>query len=754
MIARMTGKKTTWLLVAFALAALWVGAPAQAAAPASNSPASDTSAANAAAGVAGQPVATEDLKTLLSTIENPAEREKLAANLRAMIAARQQSEPAGTGDQLFAALSGWVNEASQQITDAAAAIVNVPELFRWIGREVSNPDARANIGRVALNLLIVIGLGLVAHAGMKAVLTRPRRAAETMGASPGAMRWIMRFAHVGLDLAPVIAFAAVAFAVLPFTNPDETTNAVAIAFVNAVVLVRAILVAVGAIVAPDAAALRLLPVGDESANYIVLWVRRLVGTAVYGFFAAEAAFALGLHRRGFAAVLNCLGLAISLMLVILILQNRRFLSEHIRGHTPAPGPNVKAGALDSLRAVLADIWHVLAILYIVALYIVWALRVPGGFEFVLTASLLTVAIVIGARFAAVVVDRGVARGFSIRDDVKQRFPSLEARANRYVPVLNIVAKTVIYGVAGLSLLQVWGVESLSWFASGLGREVLGTAAGIGVVLLVAAVVWESTTIYIEEYLSRTESDFDSYEHYARVRTLLPLFRKVLFMILVAVVGLVVLAQLGINVAPLLAGAGVIGLAVGFGAQKLVQDILNGLFVFLEAAVAVGDVVELGGHAGVVEAMSMRSIRLRDIEGNVHTIPYSAVSAVLNRTKGFSYYVFDLSIPYVEDVDRIIEVLKEVGTQLRGDKSLGPLILDALEVLGLDRFAETTVIVKGRIKTLPGKQWLVGREFNRRIKRRFQELKIVVPAAPQPIVVTLTQPGTPDMKVQQTEGGKA
>lgn len=173
---------------------------------------------------------------------------------------------------------------------------------------------------------------------------------------------------------------------------------------------------------------------------------------------------------------------------------------------------------------------------------------------------------------------------------------------------------------------------------------------------------------------------------------------------------------------------------------MVQDIFNGLFVFLEAAVAVGDVVELGGHAGVVELMSMRSIKLRDDEGAVHTIPFSAVTAVLNRTKGYAYYVFNISIGYKEDLDRVIVAIKEVGAAMQAEKSLSAYILEPLEVIGLDKFAQTAVVIKGRLKTLPGKQWLVGRDFNRRLKRRFDELGIEMPFPQQQIVVRLAQPG--------------
>jgi len=677
-----------------------------------------------AAAPAGDEVTVQDLESLLSTIENPAEREKLAAQLRAMIAARKQAKPEA-GPTFFESLSDTVDKASQQITNAAQVMVNVPVLFGWLERQASDPQARAAVGELAAKLLLVIGLAWFGQRGAMLLLRRPRRAVEALATQGRLMRWGMGLAHAALDIAPVIVFAAIAYSALPFTNPDAATRAVAIAVVNAAILLRLILVVTAALLSPDAAALRILPAGDETAHYAYIWVRRLAGTAVYGYFAAEAALALGLRIGGFHAILNVLGLAIALMLVILILQNRRLVADRIRGRR-APREAGKAGALESLRSLAADTWHLVAILYLAALYFVWALRLPGGFQFVLTASLLTLAIAVAARLAAAVLDGAIERGFSVRDDIKERFPSLEDRANRYLPILKAMVKFLIYGFAVLGLLQVWGLESLTWLTTGTGRDIAGTAAGIAVVLMIAALVWEGATLYMESYLTRTATDPQSAEHHARVQTLLPLFRKVVFIVLAAIVGLIILAQVGINIAPLLAGAGIVGLAVGFGAQKLVQDVLNGLFIYLEAAVAIGDVIELDKHTGVVEAMSFRSIRLRDLEGNVHTIPFSSVTTVMNYTKGFSYHLFDMGVAYGEDVDRVIKVLKEIGAEMQNDKNFGLYILDEMEMLGLDKFGDSAIVIKGRIKTMPARQWKVGREFNRRVKNRFDELGIEIP----------------------------
>jgi len=172
--------------------------------------------------------------------------------------------------------------------------------------------------------------------------------------------------------------------------------------------------------------------------------------------------------------------------------------------------------------------------------------------------------------------------------------------------------------------------------------------------------------------------------------------------------------------------GVFGVAIGFGSQKLVQDIITGVFILLGDMMSVGDVVKLGDRAGLVEAISIRNVRLRDLSGTVHTIPFSSISSVSNLTKDFSYYVFDIGVAYREDVDQVMDVLKEIGDQLQQDPNVGPLILAPLEVLGVDSFGDSAVVVKARIKTVPIQQWTVGRAFNRRIKQRFDELGIEIP----------------------------
>ena len=303
---------------------------------------------------------------------------------------------------------------------------------------------------------------------------------------------------------------------------------------------------------------------------------------------------------------------------------------------------------------------------------------------------------------------------------------LRRRAVAYIPVVGTVLRLVVFIVAVLVLLEVWSVGVLAWMERPWGQRMLGALLSIGLVLAFAAVVWELASTAIERYLHRSGRDGSAVQHSARIRTLLPLLRKALFVFLSIMVVMITLSELGIDIAPLLAGAGVIGLAIGFGAQKLVQDVITGVFMLVEDALAVGDVVNVAGLGGVVEDMSIRSIRLRDAAGSVHTVPFSSVSTVTNLTKDFSYYVIDINVAYRENTDEVTEICRR---DRRGDArrpALRPDILEPLEVMGVDQFLESAVLVKARIKTRPSRQWAVGREFNGRLKRRFDEQQIEMP----------------------------
>jgi small-conductance mechanosensitive channel len=221
----------------------------------------------------------------------------------------------------------------------------------------------------------------------------------------------------------------------------------------------------------------------------------------------------------------------------------------------------------------------------------------------------------------------------------------------------------------------------------------------------------------EELASETEK---------RAETLVRLLRRGAGIMLWIVGGLVVLRELGVEIGPVLASAGIAGLAVGFGAQNLVRDVISGFFLILENQVRVGDVAVVNGTGGLVEAVNFRTIVLRDLSGVVHVFPNGEVKTLANLTREWSAYVFDIGIAYKEDVDQVMELMRKVGAELRQDEHFGPMMMDDVEIFGVDDFADSAVIIKGRLRTKPIQQWDVGREYRRRLKHAFDEAGIEIP----------------------------
>ena len=697
-------------------------------------------AQEAASPAAEQGLSAGQAGDLVSTLENEAERQKLIDSLKALAAAREAQQaaeepaPATLGAKALAALSERTSSLGDNLGEAAAILFDLPDVLLAVYEEGKDPAARARWLEILLKLAAILVAALLAEWLVRRMLRRPRRAVEGRDGDAFPVRLAFLLLRTFLDILPIAAFAAAAYGVLPLTEPHPVTRLIVLAVVNANVLARVVKALARMLFTPKVSGLRLLPIGDETANYLFLWVRRLSAVSIYGYFFTEAALLIGLPYGAYAVLLRALGLLVATMLAIFILQNRVAVGTWLRGPQEAA-----AGAAGTLRRRLADIWHAVAILYVYGVYAVWALDIAGGFVFLLRATLLSILVLALAWLLVRAIRHGIERGFRLSDELRQQFPGLEQRANRYLALLQRVLRAAVYIVAGLLLLQVWGFDVSAWVSGETGRSILGRLFTIFLIFLGALIFWEVVSTLVERYLEE-RGRAEGAESGARLRTLLPLLRNAVRVILVVMVALTILSELGINIAPLLAGAGVVGLAVGFGAQSLVKDVITGVFILLEDSVAVGDVATVGGHTGVVEGLTIRTIRLRDLSGNVHIVPFGEVTTVLNMTKEFSYAVMDVGIAYREDVDKVIEVLKEVGADLQDDPDYRDLILEPLEVLGLDSFGDSAVNIRIRFKTRPVKQWMVRREYNRRMKRRFDELDIEIPFPHQTIYFGVDKEG--------------
>ena len=669
-------------------------------------------------------VTVQELEDLAAVLEDEAAREQLLSRIRALIATEkttQEKPPAeSTGARLITALSENVRKTSRQLAAAADALRDVPVVFASIRGQAADPKIRQRWFDLIIKVALILLAGGVAERLVRFLLRRARRTLEEReDADTLWVRLPLLAASTVLNLVPIAAFAAAAYAVAPVLRPTPQVHVVALTLINPYLIVRCVLVVVRMLLAPAAKNLRILPLTDITANYLFIWARRLVGISVFGFFFAEAALLLGLPAGGYRGLLRLLGLVITGLVVVFLLQNRATVAAWIRGDD-------KPERAGRLRGQFADVWHVLAVIYAAAVFGVWALGIEGGFQYLLRATAVTAVVLVTARLIMTGLDHLMERGFAIRQELRSRFPTLEERANRYFPTMRLMLRWTVGLIAALTLLEIWGVDALRWLDTPLGKQMAASAFTIIAVVVLALAFWEAGNIGVERYLCQTDSEGDVVERSARIRTLLPLFRKVVFTVLAVMVSLIVLSEMGINIGPLLAGAGVVGLAVGFGAQTLVKDVITGLFILVEDTIAVGDYVEVGGHEGTVESLSIRTIRLRDPAGSVHTVPFSDVGTVLNYTRDFSNVVLNIGIAYRENVDEVMKVIVNLGREMAEDQALAPDIITPLEVQGLQSLDDSAVVIRARIRVSAGTQWGMKREFNRRLKNRFDELGIEIP----------------------------
>ncbi|MBM4350826.1 MAG: mechanosensitive ion channel family protein [Deltaproteobacteria bacterium] len=267
-------------------------------------------------------------------------------------------------------------------------------------------------------------------------------------------------------------------------------------------------------------------------------------------------------------------------------------------------------------------------------------------------------------------------------------------------------------------------ETLKTLASWL------TTSGIKIVgILIALIILSQMSRWIARWMEKFVYEKDpllASEAKKRAQTLGNILRHAFLIIITFVAVLMILGELGIQLGPLLATAGIGALAIGFGAQSLVKDVISGFFIILENQYRIGDVIEVAGVSGLVESVSLRKTVLRDLQGKVHTIPNGEIKVVSNLSKEWSRSVLDLGISYREDIDQVIDLLIRIGKEMESEESLKSAILEPLQILGVEKFDESQMVIRMMVKTAPLKQWEVGRELRRRIKIRFDEKGIQLP----------------------------
>ncbi|MGT2453206.1 mechanosensitive ion channel family protein [Cupriavidus basilensis] len=414
-----------------------------------------------------------------------------------------------------------------------------------------------------------------------------------------------------------------------------------------------------------------------------------------------------------ALISTVANIAAALLIGCFTLRFRRQIGQII-SNRPLAFRQEHPAVMDLLRLV-GSTWH-LPVLAVVVASVAGTVLATGHADIFLRRTVGSVALFVAALLLTLITGRSpkaAHRAPRFRD--RQRSVYL-ARFGRFaVALVRVVIWFAYFELAS----RIWGISLLSLIESTPVAKRIGEAVfSVTSTVLLSWLLWLLIDTAITQTL--TPAYGRGQEPSLRAKTILPLVRNALFVALLVITLIVVLANLGVNVTPLLAGAGVVGLAIGFGAQSLVQDLITGLFIVVEDSIAIGDSVELPDHAGTVEAMTIRTVKLRDGKGALHVLPYSQIKAIKNMSRGYAYAVFNIGVAYGSDLDRAIELIRETGNEVARDFRYARNLLSGLDILGLDRFDPGGSVVLAQFKTRPLTQAEITRAFNLRLKRKFDQ----------------------------------
>ncbi|MEN3167379.1 mechanosensitive ion channel domain-containing protein [Gluconobacter sp. OJB] len=523
--------------------------------------------------------------------------------------------------------------------------------------------------------------------------------------------------HFALKAIPVLAFLAVAYLAVLILPWSAKTDNVIMTLANCYAAARILYLFVETGFAPRSPTIRLLPATDATAFLLTRWWNVLVAAPAIVFCLSTLGGQFNLSPRGTNAMIRGVILIEHILIAVFIWRIRHLVSRALQ---PRAVPNT---AMWTFIVAVTRLWWVPAMFLDASLWIVWAAHLPGGYRWILDTTGITIGILVASRLIAVLAYGLQDRFFRINPVLTERFPDIQKRADRYYPFARRILTGAILFLTLIAMTEAWGLPTFGFFMkNAVGRHLLDAVLTMLVALSIAVTIWEIINAFLSQQLTRFENS-DQFARATRLRTVLPIIRTVLLAIIIIIVAVTTLSQIGINVTPLLTGAGIMGAAIAFGSQSLVKDFITGFFMLVEDAIQVGDWVTTGGVSGTVENLSIRTVKVRDINGDLHIIPFSSVSSIANTARGYNQVIVKQQLDLSEDLPRVTAIMTKTLKEMRDDPVFGPMILSDYNDLGVDNSDSGGATLLGSFRTTPMMKWKVKREFYRRITNQLAAASI-------------------------------
>jgi small-conductance mechanosensitive channel len=498
---------------------------------------------------------------------------------------------------------------------------------------------------------------------------------------------------------------------------------------------RVLIFLAGHVLSPAKPGLRLVPMANEDATFLYRWFFRITLVAALIAGASIIVQNMRISEELYLLLYSAAGLSVFLLFIIMIWQSRQRVAQAIC-RDAAGGTCVES----SLRTGFAKSWHIFAILYVIFVGFFWqisALIAGKGKIIKLIASLFVIPLFIGIdqwgqrllKAASGELPETIDLSGDDKPDTDGEVtadpePQVDKKApmGQYAPFAKRLFRIVLVVALFFVVLRLWGIDI------SITRVLSSTVLSIIVALLLGLVLWEYSKALIDRKLHEElpEDDEEMEEGGAggtRKGTLLLLLRKFVLVVLVVIVSMIVLSEMGIDIGPMIAGAGIVGLAIGFGAQTLVKDIISGVFFLIDDAFRIGDYVETSGQRGTVEHISIRSMRLRHHRGPVITVPFGDMNTVTNYSRDYHIMKLNIRVRYDTDVDKVRKIIKKINMEIQQDEILAAGLLDKIKSQGVREMDDSAMIMRIKFKTVPGQQFIVRKEVYKRVQEAFREAGI-------------------------------
>ncbi len=678
----------------------------------------------------------EGLEPLIKTLENAEMREALIMKIKALqgLQEKKSEAPKGFLDSAIFAITQQSMIVTEALVSMGPAVEKIPLQFIMFFEKFSTHHLKGVLSSIIL-LGLAILIGFLFEKGCRILFTEIRKKSTHGVATSVVSQHAFLLTHIFAHLIPIFVFYVVSvsfiYSALIFFRQGSLVQMQAISdglgiavlhILLSIFVYRGCMTVANVTLSPKASDVRYLQITDQKANHMFNFLGSMLMFAVVGFGVSNITEVLGLEVEPRILWSRIVGLVTTIMAINFVFHYRADVSNWLRSEIEEN--DARSSAMREILVFISDIWHLLATIALLSIFVAWSINPETGHTYLIRCVTFSALTIMAVRIAHIIIVK------LIRLLAGKSKSDIQPGQTSEMPHLDALLHGITHFTAFVLLLNIWGIDLGELSRTKGGSMVIGHGLAIVVISFLSVLVWEIINRLIEDALRPMTVGGKLVQPSSRIKTFMPIVRNVLKWFIITLALVVILAQLGINVTTLLAGLGVIGLAVAMGSQKLAQDVVTGVFILMENSIEVGDVVNVGGVSGEVVSFTIRTILLRNISGELHTVPYSAIGTVTNLSKDYSNCIMEVSVGHDANIATVTSLFEKVGAEMYADQEFAPKVLSELKVIGVSKLTDTSTNIMSIMKTEPDPYHVVDQEFRRRLKLEFAEMGIQVPAIRQ------------------------